>query len=208
MSLWRANIDGLDLRWQSPIEGPFIRSGWPFRGWGPRMAGRFDELLVRCGLRSFGAPDFDKESGRLLFPLHGRIGNLPAEKVELELDAEHRYCTSKAVSVKAVSCNSTCNWMSPTPLQSVNRRSASTIKFAISVTPDYHATAVSHQRWPAATGRRIKFAFGAKRVVARNDHAAKDLESWQKYQGPTRAIRSRFISRAQQLTQMVGRQHC
>ncbi|MGN6136173.1 MAG: DUF4432 family protein [Aureliella sp.] len=90
MSLWRANIDGLDLGWRSPVDGPVHPQWVPLSepsglGW---LDG-FDELLVRCGLRSFGAPDFDAESGRLLFPLHGRIGNLPADNLELEIDAPH-----------------------------------------------------------------------------------------------------------------------
>ncbi|MCH8918796.1 MAG: DUF4432 family protein, partial [Proteobacteria bacterium] len=47
----------------------------------------FDELLVRCGLESNGAPEF-QENGRLQFPLHGRIGNKPAHKVELTIDGD------------------------------------------------------------------------------------------------------------------------
>jgi hypothetical protein len=45
----------------------------------------FDELLVRCGLESNGAPEHD-ENGRLLHPLHGRIANLPADGLEIEYD--------------------------------------------------------------------------------------------------------------------------
>ena len=40
----------------------------------------FDELLVRCGLESNGAPEFD-DRGRLRYPLHGRIANRPAHQV-------------------------------------------------------------------------------------------------------------------------------
>jgi galactose mutarotase-like enzyme len=46
----------------------------------------FDELLCRCGLESNGAPDFDASTGKLLYPLHGRIANLPAHHVELMVD--------------------------------------------------------------------------------------------------------------------------
>ena len=45
----------------------------------------FNELLCRCGLESNGPPEFD-EAGRLLRPLHGRIANTPAHRVELIVD--------------------------------------------------------------------------------------------------------------------------
>jgi galactose mutarotase-like enzyme len=47
----------------------------------------FDELLVRCGLESNGAPEFN-EQGQLVYPLHGKIANLPAHRVELTVDEE------------------------------------------------------------------------------------------------------------------------
>lgn len=47
----------------------------------------FDELVVRCGLESNGAPDFSAD-GKLLYPLHGKIGNTPAHKVEVSIDGD------------------------------------------------------------------------------------------------------------------------
>jgi hypothetical protein len=38
--------------------------------------------MCRCGLESNGPPEFD-DAGRLLRPLHGRIANTPAHRVEL-----------------------------------------------------------------------------------------------------------------------------
>src|SRR5690606_9755809 len=46
----------------------------------------FDELLVRCGLESNGAPVFDEQTGRLQYPLHGRIANKPAHFAEETVD--------------------------------------------------------------------------------------------------------------------------
>jgi galactose mutarotase-like enzyme len=54
-------------------------------GW---LAG-FDELLCRCGLESNGAPQFDA-SGRLEYPLHGRIANQPAHRLEVAVDAQQQ----------------------------------------------------------------------------------------------------------------------
>ncbi len=89
MSLWKAELDGIACGWNSPVRGPvhpsFVPVGEPSGlGW---LDG-FDELLVRCGLASFGAPDFDA-GGRLTHPLHGRIGNLPAEHWTIEHVEDH-----------------------------------------------------------------------------------------------------------------------
>jgi hypothetical protein len=45
----------------------------------------FDELLCRCGLQSNGPPVFD-EQGHLKHPLHGKIANSPAHRVEVSAD--------------------------------------------------------------------------------------------------------------------------
>jgi galactose mutarotase-like enzyme len=47
----------------------------------------FDELLVRCGLESNGAPEFDS-NGTLRYGLHGKIANIPAHKVEVNVDGD------------------------------------------------------------------------------------------------------------------------
>ena len=74
------------LGWRAPIQGPVhprdVDLGEPSGlGW---LDG-FDELLVRCGLESNGAPEFD-EQGRLLYPLHGKIANQPADEVTVTVD--------------------------------------------------------------------------------------------------------------------------
>lgn len=88
MGLWRAWVDGFELGWQSPVRGPvhpaFVPLAEP-RGWG--WLDGFDELMCRCGLESFGAPDHDQH-GRLLYGLHGRIANRPAHRVDLVIDAD------------------------------------------------------------------------------------------------------------------------
>jgi Domain of unknown function (DUF4432) len=86
MGIWRAWVDGNELGWHSPIRGPVHPSFVPIaepsgNGW---LMG-FDELMCRCGLESNGAPDFN-EQGRLSYPLHGRIANLPAHSLEVVVD--------------------------------------------------------------------------------------------------------------------------
>jgi hypothetical protein len=89
MGIWKGWLGELELSWKSPIQGPvhpqFVALSEPSGlGW---LDG-FDELLVRCGLVSNGAPDFDAKTGRLSYPLHGKIANKPAHFVEVSIDGD------------------------------------------------------------------------------------------------------------------------
>lgn len=88
MGLWKCWASGNALGWQSPVTGPVHPSLVPVGdptgiGW---LEG-FDELLVRCGLLSNGAPEFDAH-GVVRYPVHGRIANLPAHALRIELDPD------------------------------------------------------------------------------------------------------------------------
>ncbi len=76
------------LKWDSPTAGPVHPAYVPVTdpgglGW---LEG-FTEWLVRCGLESNGSPEWDTE-GRLRYPLHGRIANLPSHFLSLCVDRE------------------------------------------------------------------------------------------------------------------------
>lgn len=86
MGIWKVMSGDRCLGWDSPVRGPVHPSFVPVAepsglGW---LSG-FDEFMCRCGLENNGAPDFD-EHHQLRFPLHGRIANLPANRVELVVD--------------------------------------------------------------------------------------------------------------------------
>ncbi len=86
MGLHSAQVGAWRIGWQAPAHGPVHPRFVPLMepgglGW---LDG-FDELLVRCGLHSNGAPVFD-DSGQLQQPLHGRIANTPANSVEASYD--------------------------------------------------------------------------------------------------------------------------
>ncbi len=88
MGLWKAWLGEEQIGWNSPVCGPVHPGFVPLAdpgglGW---LDG-FDELLVRCGLESNGAPEFDTP-GHLKYGLHGRIANKPAHQVELRVDGE------------------------------------------------------------------------------------------------------------------------
>ncbi|MEM6980617.1 MAG: aldose 1-epimerase family protein [Planctomycetota bacterium] len=86
MSIWRITRGDVRFGWQSPVVGPVHPMHVPLTepsglGW---LSG-FDELLVRCGLHSNGAPVHD-DNGRLIYPLHGHIANTPADALGIEFD--------------------------------------------------------------------------------------------------------------------------
>ncbi len=86
MGIWKAENSQVEFGWDSPIKGPVHPMWVPLSepsglGW---LDG-FDEMMVRCGLASNGAPEFD-EQGQLIWPLHGRIANLPASDVSIDID--------------------------------------------------------------------------------------------------------------------------
>src|SRR5262249_27251074 len=88
MGIWRVRRGDNTLGWQAPardaVNPAFVPVMEPAGlGW---LDG-FSELLCRCGLESNGPPEFD-EAGRLLRPLHGRIANTPAHRVELILNED------------------------------------------------------------------------------------------------------------------------
>lgn len=88
MGIWRAMLDDVQLGWRSPVRGPvhpaFVQLN---EASGIGWLGGFDELLVRCGLESNGAPEFHAD-GRLRYGLHGKIANLPAHRVDVAIDGE------------------------------------------------------------------------------------------------------------------------
>jgi galactose mutarotase-like enzyme len=88
MGIWNALQGDVHLGWKSPVKGPvhpaFVHQD---EAGGIGWLDGFDELLVRCGLESNGAPEFNA-NGSLRYPLHGKIANVPAHKVEVAIDGD------------------------------------------------------------------------------------------------------------------------
>ena len=187
MSLWRANVDGIELGWQSPIKGP-IHPQWVALsepsglGW---LDG-FDELLVRCGLRSFGAPDFDAQTGRLTSPLHGRIGNLPADKLEIEVDSAHsllhvrgRVAESRFLQYD-LQLDATYTFSIGATTIAVHDHVRNNSDGPANVQLLYHINAGA-----PLLSKGAQLHLDADRVVARDAHAAEGLSDWPSYAAPT-----------------------
>lgn len=182
MSIWKAWLDKLEIGWQSPVRGPvhpkFVPLSEPSGlGW---LDG-FDELLVRCGLESNGAAEFD-DDGRLKYPLHGRIGNKPAHKVELFVDGE-------AGEIKLVGV------VEESRFHFTKLRLTTTITTKVGE-PGMRIQDVVENFGGVEQGVQMlyhinfglplvdpgsQFVAPIKTVVPRNDHAASGLETWQSY---------------------------
>ncbi len=86
MGIWQITTPSTQYGWKSPVDGPVHPALVPLAdpdglGW---LEG-FDELVVRCGLESNGAPDRSAD-GSVRYPLHGRIANLPAHRLSVNVD--------------------------------------------------------------------------------------------------------------------------
>ncbi len=186
LSLWRANIDGLDCSWRSPIDGPIHPQYVPLSepnglGW---LDG-FDELLVRCGLQSFGAPDFHK-NGQLKYPLHGRIGNQPAANWSVNLDAEHSLLEVRGEVHETrflqfnlrMTVSYRFSFGQPTIDVVDTVKNASDTDTTMQLL--YHINIGS----PLLEGGATMHC-ASKRIVARDLHAADDLATWPTYLSPT-----------------------
>ncbi|HBE67445.1 MAG TPA: DUF4432 domain-containing protein [Planctomycetaceae bacterium] len=186
MGIWKAHIDGLPCGWNSSVAGPVHPKYVPILdenglGW---LEG-FDELLVRCGLQSFGAPQFD-EKEKLVFPLHGRVANLPARDVSIEVDREHSLLKVHGT-------------VRETRFMQFNFELATETSFAIDQpTIDVNDTITNRGGQPAVAeilyhinlGRPFltqgsQLHTGSSRIVARNQRAAEGLANWNVYEKPT-----------------------
>jgi len=92
MGIWKGEYQGTFLGWKSPVKSPVhprhinleAKGGL---GW---LDG-FNEMIVRCGLSSFGSPGVDvitDNTGRkkeVMLTLHGKIANIPADTVRVKI---------------------------------------------------------------------------------------------------------------------------
>ncbi|MCA9156299.1 MAG: aldose 1-epimerase family protein [Pirellulaceae bacterium] len=185
MSLWKAWSGDFEWGWKSPVRGPvhpaFVDMGEPSGlGW---LDG-FDELLVRCGLESNGAPDFD-ENGKLTYPLHGRIGNRPAHKLQVAVDGD-----SGEITVRGV--------VEETRFHFQKLRLTSTIKTLPGESGlRIHDVVENLSASPAQAQLLYHVNFGdplldagsqvvvpAKTIVPRNGRAAEGIDTWDSYRAP------------------------
>lgn len=190
MSVWKGWCGDVELGWKSPVRGPvhpaFVALNEPSGlGW---LDG-FDELLVRCGLESNGAPDFD-ENGRLSKPLHGRIGNKPAEHVEVEIDGDE-------ISIKGVVVESRFHFTKLRLLTTLRtkfnepgfRIHDEVENFSAS---DAEMQMLYHVNFGSPfVGAGSEVSLPIDELVPRNDWAAEGIGHWSTYTEPTAGMEER-----------------
>src|SRR5437764_583250 len=167
---------------RGPVNPAFVDLGEPSGvGW---LDG-FDEFFVRCGLESNGAPDFDPKTGRLIYPLHGRIANRPAHEVDLTIDTDRQEMMLRGV-------------VEETRFHFLKLRMTSTIstKFG-SGSFTVHDEIENFSSMPATMQMLYHINFGlplldagsrvvapVKTLVPRTPHAASGIKTWDSYAAP------------------------
>jgi hypothetical protein len=193
MGVWKAECGHLPVKWDSPVQHPVHPSlvDQSRRG-GIGWLDGFNELICRCGLGWHGAPGTDTQrdaNGNVLseqfLPLHGRIANLAAHQVCVDVD------DSGLISVTGV-IDETSVFGERLRLTSVLSTQAGSSEFAIhdTVTNIGGASAEAEMLYHCNLGTPLlgegsTFHTAAERVVPRNARAVEGLDSWETFQGPT-----------------------
>ena len=185
MNLWRAKMGDTNIGWTSPIRGPVHPTFVPFAepsglGW---VEG-FDELMARCGLESNGAPEFD-EDGRVVYPLHGRISNKPAHRVDITQDQ-----STGEIAITGVVDETRFHFMK-LRLTSTYRTlpGENGLRIHDEVTnlsgSPTEAQLLYHTNFGAPLlDAGASFVAPIDRVTPRNEHAAEGITNWQCYAAP------------------------
>jgi hypothetical protein len=190
MGLWKAWLKSVrtgddEFGWRSPVRGPvhpaFVPIGeYSGLGW---LDG-FDELLVRCGLESNGAPEFD-EQGRVRYPLHGRIANKPARKLTLTADD-----ATGELSLTGVVEEVRFHFLKLRLTSTVSLKAGEPGVRIVDVIENLSGSEAEAQLlYHVNFGEPLldagaRFVAPLKTVVPRNAHAAKDVMSFDSYSAP------------------------
>lgn len=193
MGIWEAENAGVRFGWNSPIQGPvhpmFVPVAEPSGlGW---LDG-FDEMLVRCGMASNGAPEFD-EQGNLVWPLHGRIANLPASAVSVEIDDAAGKITIRGTvqefrfHIRKLQLETEISMQLDSDEISITDRVTNLSNRPGSFQMLYHCNFGAPVLVPGS-----RFHAPIKKLVPRDPHAASGIEQWDVY-GPSDAAESEQV---------------
>jgi galactose mutarotase-like enzyme len=179
MGIWKASVRGIDFGWDSPIHGPVHPAFVPLHEpSGLGFLDGFDELLTRCGLVSNGAPEFEA-NGQLKYPLHGRIANTPARRVDVHIDEQR-----ESIEVRGTVEEARFHFQK-LELSSIYHCRIGEPKILIHDTitnrSDRPATLqlLYHFNFgPPLLGDGAKFVAPVSEVAPRNVHAANAIEQW------------------------------
>lgn len=184
MNIQELKCDDVSLKWNSTVKGPIHPSYVPI--WAPGGCGwleGFSEWIARCGLGSNGAPEFT-DDGVLKYPLHGRLSNLPARKVEVIIDSQG--CVQVYGEVLETSVFGHCLLLKVLYSVDVGRSVLRVQDTVANLSPNddefellYH---INTGKPFLSAGAKFHVAF--HRMCPRDIHAAKELEEWDTYREP------------------------
>ncbi len=187
MGIRSVERDGCRFGWESPVAGPVHPMWVPITepsglGW---LDG-FDELLVRCGLESNGAPEYEAATGRLRYPLHGRIANLAADDVAVVYDADAREIILRGTVTETRFLFHRFELQSELRL----RPDTATVRLVDRVTNRSSSAATMQLLYHINFGRPLlepgsRVVVPARRIVPRDARAAEGIATWDRYGEPT-----------------------
>jgi len=182
------------LGWDSPVKEVVHPQyvNLPLRGGLGWLEG-FNEWLVRCGLEYAGHPGKDKfinnvgDEAEMDLTLHGRIGNIPASEVEVVIDRTppHRIRVRGRVDER-------CFYGPKLELTTEISTEPGSRAFRIEDTIanrgayDQEFQIIYHANYgPPLLEKDARFVGAFQRVTPLNAHAAKGVQSYDRYVGPT-----------------------
>ena len=183
LGIWKLQCDGVSMGWKSPNRGPVHPAFTPLMepsglGW---LDG-FDEFLVRCGLESNGAPEFD-DNGRLAYPLHGRIAGRPAYHVGIETENDELRFIGQVEETRF-------HFFKVRMTTIVTLKPGERTVHLEDTVENISATGADTQMLyhvnfgPPLLDAGAQIVVPAKTIVPRNDHAASNVENWNNYAAP------------------------
>lgn len=186
MGLWKAWLGDQPIGWNSPVPGPVHPALVPLTdssglGW---LEG-FDELLVRCGLESNGAPQFD-DQGVVTYGLHGRIANKPAHYVELSVDGE-----TGEIVLRGIVEEVRFHFLKLRLVSEIKTRVGEKSIEIRDTVQNFSASPTTIQLLyhinigPPLLGPGAQLVAPVNTLVPRNDWSAASLSRWSHYQPPT-----------------------
>ncbi|MEO2014754.1 MAG: aldose 1-epimerase family protein [Fuerstiella sp.] len=193
MGIWKAQVADTPLEWKSPVERPvhpsFVDQS---RRGGIGWLDGFNELICRCGLGWHGAPGTDvvtDADGNVLseqfLPLHGRIANLAAHQVRVEVSDDG------AISVIGV-VDEASMFGGKLRLTSTLTTHIGSTTFEVSDTVQNLGSAPAEVEMlyhcnigQPFLGEGATFHLAAEEVAPRDARAAEDTDTWTTYLKPT-----------------------
>lgn len=191
MSVLEVKSGDVRLGWNSPVKDPVHPSFVNLEGRGGLgWLDGFNEWMVRCGLEFAGHPGLDRfttntgDTAEMMLTLHGKIGNIPANNVEVLLDGNR-------VGIRGV-VDERLFFGPKLRLEAELWTEAGSDTFTISDRVTNHGAGdqefqlIYHGNYGRPLlGEGSKIHVAAKSVHPMNDHAAKSVSNWSVYDAPT-----------------------